>query len=74
VSSQQGETYAQTIEAEFYEVSAKENTGITDLFTRCALKLHQRDAFQPRPGPSNSILERPNKPPVGKQKKEGCKC
>ena len=38
ISEQEGERYAQEIEAEFYiEVSAKTGVGVTDLFTRAAM-------------------------------------
>jgi len=42
VSTQDAESYAKEINAIFYEVSAKENTGIKELFERTALELHEK--------------------------------
>ena len=73
VSVQQGSEYAKQINSDFNEVSAKENTGISELFAEIASQLHERDRKNIAPGviphvPNRgmSVLDKP------KKKRKGC--
>ena len=76
ISSEKGERYASQIEAEFFEVSAKENTGILEVFERCACKLHERENAMPtREEPSPSVvIKKYVEEDVKANKKKNCKC
>ena len=73
VPTRQGAEYAKKVECSFFEVSAKENISIMEMFQEIGSKLKNREdqnkAMGVQRDRNRSVLEKPNKL---KGKKKGC--